>query len=238
MRILILCTGNSCRSQMAEGFLKSFDARLEVFSAGTHPAPIANPNAVTVMAEMGIDISKNKPTNVDRYVADPFDYVITVCDNAREVCPYFTGNVSHRLHMGFDDPAEATGTPDEVKVIYRQVRDDIREQFYSFYNEKLKPEMAEKIMSLPTGEQHDEKKDCGCEGNCCPPKKKNPLRMILFAVIILAALGIVGFKLFHHQAPAAAKGACCPPGSSVSCDTTIKVSCDTTKSSSCCPKKQ
>jgi len=238
MKILILCTGNSCRSQMAEGFLKSFDSRLEVFSAGTHPAPIANPNAVAVMAEMGIDISKKKPTNVDVYVADPFNYVITVCDNAREVCPYFTGMVSHRLHMGFDDPAEAMGTSDEVMVVYRRVRDEIRARFFAFYNEKLKPEMTENNTNLPTGEHHDDKKDCGCEGNCCPPKKKNPLRMILFGVIILAALGIVGFKLFRQQAPAAAKEACCSPGSTASCDTTKEVPCDTTKSSSCCPKKQ
>jgi len=110
MRILILCTGNSCRSQMAEGFLKSFDSSLEVYSAGTHPATKPNPYAVEVMAEKGIDISANQPKSVDLFVDQPFDYVITVCDGAKEVCPVFTGKVEHRLHIGFEDPADATGT--------------------------------------------------------------------------------------------------------------------------------
>ncbi len=138
MKILILCTGNSCRSQMAEGFLKSFDSSLEVYSAGTHPAPHANPNAVAVMKESGIDISQNKPKNVDIFVADPFDYVITVCGGAREVCPAFTGDVRNRLHIGFDDPADATGTPEEVIGVYRRVRDEIREGFLAFYRGKIK----------------------------------------------------------------------------------------------------
>ena len=138
MKILILCTGNSCRSQMAEGFLKSFDSSLEVYSAGTHPAPHANPNAVAVMKESGIDISQNKPKNVDIFVADPFDYVITVCGGAREVCPAFTGDVRNRLHIGFDDPADATGTPEEVIGVYRRVRDEIREGFLAFYRDKIK----------------------------------------------------------------------------------------------------
>jgi len=138
MKILILCTGNSCRSQMAEGFLKSFDSRLEVYSAGTNPAAHANPNAVTAMKEAGIDISGNKPKNVEIFLADPFDYVITVCDNAKETCPYFSGHVKHRLHMGFEDPAEATGTTEEVMPVYRRVRDEIKEGFLEFYQEKIK----------------------------------------------------------------------------------------------------
>ena len=138
MKILILCTGNSCRSQMAEGFLKSFDSSLEVYSAGTHPAPHANPNAVAVMKESGIDISQNKPKNVDIFVADPFDYVITVCGGAREVCPAFTGDVRNRLHIGFDDPADATGKPEEVIGVYRRVRDEIREGLLAFYRGKIK----------------------------------------------------------------------------------------------------
>jgi len=138
MKILILCTGNSCRSQMAEGFLKSFDSRLEVYSAGTNPAAHANPNAVTAMKEAGIDISGNKPKNVEIFLADPFDYVITVCDNAKETCPYFSGHGKHRLHMGFEDPAEATGTTEEVMPVYRRVRDEIKEGFLEFYQEKIK----------------------------------------------------------------------------------------------------
>lgn len=133
MRILILCTGNSCRSQMAEGFLKSFDPRLEVFSAGTRPASEPNPYAVAVMKEAGIDISGNKPKSVELFLNDPFDYVITVCGGAKEVCPAFTGSVRHRLHIGFDDPADAVGTPEEIMTIYRKSRDEIRTWFFKFY---------------------------------------------------------------------------------------------------------
>ena len=140
MKILILCTGNSCRSQMAEGFLKSFDSRLEVFSAGTHPAMAANPHAVAVMKEVGIDISWNKPKNVEIFLADPFDYVITVCGGAQETCPAFIGKVKHRLHIGFDDPADAIGTIAEVMAVYRRVRDEIREKFIELYQKELQKE--------------------------------------------------------------------------------------------------
>jgi arsenate reductase len=104
-RILVLCTGNSCRSQMAEGFLKSFDNELEVYSAGTQPAARVHPLAVRVMKGKNIDISGNKAKNVAGFVSESFDYVITVCDNARETCPFFTGKVLRRVHMGFEDPA-------------------------------------------------------------------------------------------------------------------------------------
>jgi arsenate reductase (thioredoxin) len=135
MKILILCTGNSCRSQMAEGFLRSFDKRLEVYSAGTNPALVANPFAVAVMQEAGIDISQNKPKNVDLFLSESFDYVITVCDHAKETCPVFTGKVKHRLHIGFDDPADAVGTHDEVMDVYRRVRDELRVRFKQFYDD-------------------------------------------------------------------------------------------------------
>jgi len=133
---------------MAEGFLKSFDSRLEVYSAGTNPAAHANPNAVTAMKEAGIDISGNKPKNVEVFLSDPFDYVITVCDNAKETCPFFSGHVRHRLHMGFEDPAEATGTLEEVMPVYRRVRDEIREGFFKFYQEKIKPETDKEAEDL------------------------------------------------------------------------------------------
>ncbi len=133
MKILILCTGNSCRSQMAEGFLKSFDSSLEVYSAGTSPAPSVHPKAIQVMIEAGIDISGNKPKNVSDFVHHSIDYVITVCDNAKETCPFFTGTVKHRLHIGFDDPAIATGSEEEQLKEFRRVRDEIRDQFYNFY---------------------------------------------------------------------------------------------------------
>lgn len=138
MKILILCTGNSCRSQMAEGFLKSLDKNLEVFSAGTNPAERVNPYAVKVMNEIGIDISNGVPENVDKYINKSFEYVITVCDNAKETCPVFMGKVSHRLHIGFDDPADAIGSEEEVMPVYRRVRDEIRQDFLKFSKENLK----------------------------------------------------------------------------------------------------
>jgi len=139
MKILILCTGNSCRSQMAEALLESFDNTLEVHSAGTEPAARVNPNAVKVMSEIGIDISQNQPKLVDQFLGENFDYVITVCDHAKETCPVFFGNVKQRLHMGFNDPAEATGSENDVLAVYRRVRDEIQAQFYQFYNNQHKP---------------------------------------------------------------------------------------------------
>ncbi len=141
MKILILCTGNSCRSQMAHGFLKSFDNKLEVASAGTEPADAVNPKAVEVMKEKNIDISDHKPTMVDEYLNDEWDYVITVCDDANETCPAFFGKVKNRLHMGFEDPSKATGTPEFIESEYYRVRDEIKEAFYKLYEEEIKPEL-------------------------------------------------------------------------------------------------
>lgn len=139
-KILILCTGNSCRSQMAEGLLNSFDEELEVYSAGTNPSGRVHPNAVKVMSEIGIDIGNGYPKNVDRFIDSSFDYVITVCDNAKETCPVFTGKVLHRLHIGFEDPAEASGSEEEVLSVFRRVRDEIKEEFYEFYTKNIKGE--------------------------------------------------------------------------------------------------
>jgi arsenate reductase len=122
---------------MAEGFLKSFDSELEVFSAGTIPAEKVNPNSIIVMDEVDIDISSQFSQNVDDFVDQSFDYVITVCDNAKEVCPIFTGHVKHQLHIPFDDPADATGTEQEVLAVYKRVRDEIKEKFTQFYNETI-----------------------------------------------------------------------------------------------------
>lgn len=132
MKILIICTGNTCRSQMAEGFLKSFDKNLEVFSAGTKAESIVNPYAVKVMAEKGIDISKQYPKSVDLFLNETFDYVITVCDAANEACPVFIGNVKHRIHIGFEDPAKATGNDEEKLKVYRKVRDEIENALKNF----------------------------------------------------------------------------------------------------------
>ena len=123
---------------MAQGFLQSFDKKSEVFSAGTIPAGRINPKAVEVMAEEGIDISSNVPKSVDEYLNEEWDYVITVCDEANEACPYFPGIVKHRLHMGFEDPSNATGTEEFIMSEFRRVRDLIKVEFRKFYEENLK----------------------------------------------------------------------------------------------------
>jgi len=138
MRILILCTGNSCRSQMAHGFLQSFDSKLEVFSAGTLPAAKINPKAEKVMLEAGIDISMNTPKSVNLYLDQEWDYVITVCDDANESCPFFAGIVKHRLHMGFEDPSNVSGTEEFVLNEFRRIRNEIQSAFYKFYTDYLK----------------------------------------------------------------------------------------------------
>jgi arsenate reductase len=136
--ILIICTGNSCRSQMAEGFLKSFDRELEVHSAGTFPAGMVHPRAIAVMKEIGIDISAGHPKSIDQFLKTEFDFVITVCDHAKETCPLFSGRVKHRLHIGFDDPAEAIGTDEHIMSKFRRVRDEILDKFTEFYTTHLK----------------------------------------------------------------------------------------------------
>ena len=141
MKILILCTGNSCRSQMAHGFLQSFDKNIEVHSAGTEPAKQLNQTAVKVMHEAGVDISQHKPKLVDIHLKDEWDYVITVCDNAKETCPIFFGKVKHRLHMGFEDPSHATGTDEYVLREFRRVRDEIKKSFYTLYTTQIKSQL-------------------------------------------------------------------------------------------------
>jgi len=126
---------------MAEGFLRSFDPKLKVFSGGTEPAEEVNPNAVQVMQEIEIDISQGQPNLVNEYLAEAFDYVITVCDHAKEVCPVFTGKVKNHLHIGFDDPVDAVGTPEEVIAVYRRVRDEIKRDFEDFYTDLVIPQM-------------------------------------------------------------------------------------------------
>ena len=142
MKVLILCTGNSCRSQMAQGFLQSFDRNIEVHSAGTEPAKQVNQKAVRVMAEAGIDISSHYPKMVDKYINDKWDYVITVCDDANETCPVFIGEVKHRLHMGFEDPSHVKGSDEFIWSEFHRVRDEIKEEFYKFYVEQIKPQLV------------------------------------------------------------------------------------------------
>ena len=138
MKVLILCTGNSCRSQMAHGFLQLFNKDITVRSAGTEPASQVNQKAVKVMKEIGIDISHHMPKMVDQYLNEEWDYVITVCDHANETCPAFFGKVKHLLHIGFEDPSHAEGTDQFIWSEYIRVRDEIKEGFWKFYNENLK----------------------------------------------------------------------------------------------------
>ncbi|MCJ8209060.1 arsenate reductase ArsC [Mucilaginibacter sp. RS28] len=135
--ILVLCTGNSCRSQLAEGYLRHFlKGTANVYSAGIETHGV-NPKAIAVMAEDGIDISNHTSNHVDEYAAIRFDYVITVCDNANEACPYFPGDVK-RLHYNFPDPAKATGTEEEVMKEFRRVRNLIKGYVLRFVMENMK----------------------------------------------------------------------------------------------------
>lgn len=146
-KVLFLCTGNSCRSQMAEGWTRYLkDDVIEVWSAGTTPKGV-DPRAVRVMAEAGVDISAHRSKSVDELGDIPFDYVVTVCSNARENCPFFPGNVQ-RVHAGFDDPpylARDAATEEEALAHYRRVRDEIRE-FVAGLPENLR-EAAEGVTS-------------------------------------------------------------------------------------------
>ena len=136
-QILVLCTGNSCRSQIAEGYLQYFAANnAVVYSAGIETHGV-NPKAIQVMAEDGIDIGHHTSNNIDEYTDIPFDYVITVCDNAKENCPYYPTN-AQRFHFNFPDPAKATGTPEEILNEFRRVRDMIKDYSRNFINENLK----------------------------------------------------------------------------------------------------
>jgi len=137
MRVLILCTGNSCRSQMAHGFLQSFDKDIKVCSAGTEASGKLNQKAVMAMKEVGIDISSHTSDPVDLYLGQDWDYVITVCGGANENCPTFPGKVKHRLHIGFDDPSHAVGTEGFILSEFVRVREEIRFGFRKFYDEEI-----------------------------------------------------------------------------------------------------
>lgn len=134
--ILVLCTGNSCRSQIAEGYLRHFaGGRAEIYSAGVETHGV-NPRAIATMAEDGIDISGHSSNHVDEYRDIAFDYVITVCDSARERCPWFPSR-AHKTHRDFPDPAKATGTEAEITAEFRRVRGMIRDFSENFINEHL-----------------------------------------------------------------------------------------------------
>lgn len=134
--VLVLCTGNSCRSQIAEGYLRHFaNGYAAIYSAGIETHGV-NPKAIAVMAQDGIDISHHTSNNVDEYIAIPFDFVITVCDNANENCPYFPTEAI-RLHYNFPDPAKAQGTDDEVMQEFERVRNKIKKYCEVFVKNNL-----------------------------------------------------------------------------------------------------
>lgn len=138
MKILVLSTANSCRSQMAAAFLKSFAPELEVVSAGTNPAKELHPLAVAVMKEAMIDLSGIHPQPVEKYLDQHFDFVITVYSDGHEGCPTFNGNVKKRLHIGIDDPAKAKGSSKEILQKFRRIRDEIKNEIFLFYKNQIR----------------------------------------------------------------------------------------------------
>lgn len=136
-KILVLCTGNSCRSQIAEGYLKHFAGnKAEVYSAGVETHGV-NPKAIAIMKQDGIDISGHTSNNINEYTGVPFDYVITVCDNAKERCPYFPGS-AQLFHYNFPDPAKATGSEEAVMLSFTTVRDQIKQYCKDWCEKHLK----------------------------------------------------------------------------------------------------
>lgn len=135
--ILVLCTGNSCRSQMAHGYLQHFsEEKANIYSAGIETHGL-NPGAVAIMAEDGIDISHHTSNHVDEYQGTDWDYIITVCDHARENCPFIPSHRAERLHHNFFDPSKVQGTPEEIHAAFAKARDEIKEYCRSFIEHKL-----------------------------------------------------------------------------------------------------
>ena len=136
-KVLFLCTENACRSQMAEGLINhDLEGQVKAFSAGVRATRV-NPQAIQVMAELGIDISRQRSKSMDEFREEQFDLAITLCDQAQKQCPMFPGT-ARLIHMGFPDPAKATGTEQDILTEFRKVRDDIRQQMVSFLQEELR----------------------------------------------------------------------------------------------------
>ena len=151
MKILVLCTGNSCRSQMAEGWLLSWNKGMRVVSAGTNPAAQVHPLAVEVMAEAGIDIGRAYPKDVREYLEEDWDIVLTVCGDAAEHCPRFEGQVTRMIHVGVEDPARVEGTEDHIREEFRRIREELRQKLAVWYVRDVEGR------ELPS---------CTCSGNC------------------------------------------------------------------------
>lgn len=134
-RVLFLCTANSCRSQMAEGIVNHFlGDRLEAFSAGTR-ASFVNPTAIEAMKEIGVDMSNHRSKNLSEFDGKSFDHVITLCGDANETCPLYIGGTK-KTHIGFDDPAKATGSPEEILREFRRVRNEIKDKLTNYFSDK------------------------------------------------------------------------------------------------------
>lgn len=141
-KVLVLCTGNSCRSQIAEGYLRQFAGdNAQIYSAGIETHGV-NPRAIKIMEESGIDISAHTSNNINEYTDVDFDFVITVCDNAKESCPYFPTKAK-KFHYNFPDPAKATGTEEEIMEKFRMVSEMIKAYCFDFVQENLKGETAQ-----------------------------------------------------------------------------------------------
>ena len=150
-RVLVVCTGNSARSQMGEGLLRQEGGKnYEIFSAGTKPSQV-RPEAIAVMREIGIDISGHRSKSVDEFAGQSFDYVVTVCDNARDNCPLFPG-AGKRIHWGFEDPAAVMGTNEERLGAFRRIRDQIHERVRTFFATRQKVRRLEKTRLLERNE--------------------------------------------------------------------------------------
>ncbi len=135
-KVIFICTGNSCRSQMAEGLLRYMAGdRFEVFSAGSHPSHL-HPASIIVMAELGIDISNHSADSIDEYLDKDIDIVISVCDNARQVCPVFSGDVQ-QIHWSIDDPFHGWGAEPSDLIPYREIREILKDRLESFINQEL-----------------------------------------------------------------------------------------------------
>ncbi|MGI6478602.1 MAG: arsenate reductase ArsC [Salinivirgaceae bacterium] len=136
-RILLICDTNDCLSQIAEAYLKSFDSRLEVFSAGIKPSKEVNTLAIQVMNEVGIDISNNTAKSVNQFVTEQFDYVITLSDGANKNCPQFENGVKNRWHLAYEDPTKTDDDKENLLMLFRQTRDDLHTGFLSFYRTQI-----------------------------------------------------------------------------------------------------
>jgi len=144
IRVLFLCTGNSCRSQMAEGFLRALGSdRFEAFSAGAKPAGYVHPLAIKAMREIGVDISSHASRSLDAFAGEKFDYLITVCDTAREACPNYAG-AAEQLHWSFDDPARTQGSEEQKMKVFRRVRDEICSRIERFCDGETLSRLQEK----------------------------------------------------------------------------------------------